>query len=147
MHRTQHTSTDPIPGFELTSQRVRGFRSYQLNHRGDRHFEGKRKRVNVRQLRSEGVSDGSRLALYQTLSIECPSSIFLSHVLGAIVFFLYLSFDGPCVLCQSVFLLLFSAVELFFTFTIFFLVGIFVILAASTAVKITPPCSAIIKIS
>ena len=27
------------------------------------------------------VSDGSRLALYQTLSIECPSSIFFWHVL------------------------------------------------------------------
>ena len=26
------------------------------------------------------VSDGSRLALYQTLSIECPSSIFFWHI-------------------------------------------------------------------
>ena len=26
------------------------------------------------------VSDGSRLALYETLSIECPSSIFFWHV-------------------------------------------------------------------
>ena len=40
----------------------------------------------------EGISDGSRLALsyiYQTLSIECPSSIFFWHVLCVIVpFFL-----------------------------------------------------------
>ena len=28
----------------------------------------------------ERVSDGSGLALYQTLSIECPSSIFFWHV-------------------------------------------------------------------
>ena len=27
-----------------------------------------------------GVSDGSRLAVYQTLSIECPSSIFFWNV-------------------------------------------------------------------
>ena len=31
------------------------------------------------------VSDGSRLAPYQTLSIECPSSIFLWHVYFVIV--------------------------------------------------------------
>ena len=31
------------------------------------------------------VSDGSRLALYQTLSIECPSSIFFWHVYFVIV--------------------------------------------------------------
>ena len=30
------------------------------------------------------VSDGSRLALYQTLSIECPSPIFFWHVLCVI---------------------------------------------------------------
>ena len=46
------------------------------------------------------VSDGSRLALYQTLSIECPSSIFVWHVYFVIVPFL-LSF----VLFQCVFLL------------------------------------------
>ena len=35
------------------------------------------------------VSDGSRLALYHTLSIECPSPIFFWHVLCVIVpFFL-----------------------------------------------------------
>ena len=33
------------------------------------------------------VPDGSRLALYQTLSIEYPSSIFLWHVLNAVVHF------------------------------------------------------------
>ena len=37
------------------------------------------------------VSDGSRLALYQTLSIECPSSIFFWHVYFVIVPF-FLSF-------------------------------------------------------
>ena len=39
-------------------------------------------------------SDGSRLALYQTLSIECPTPIFFWHVLCVIVpFFLsFLSF-------------------------------------------------------
>ena len=31
------------------------------------------------------VSDGSRLALYQTLSIECPFCIFFCHVLCVIV--------------------------------------------------------------
>ena len=31
------------------------------------------------------VSDGSRLALYQTLSIECPSSIVFWHVLLRVV--------------------------------------------------------------
>ena len=34
------------------------------------------------------VSDGSRLALYQTLSIECPASIFFWHVYFVIVLFL-----------------------------------------------------------
>ena len=37
------------------------------------------------------VSDGSRLALYQTLFIECPSPIFLWDVLCVIVPF-FLSF-------------------------------------------------------
>ena len=37
------------------------------------------------------VSDGSRLALYQTLSIECPSSIFFWHVYFVFVPF-FLSF-------------------------------------------------------
>ena len=37
------------------------------------------------------VSDGSRLALHQTLSIECPSSIFFWHVLCVTVP-LFLSF-------------------------------------------------------
>ena len=50
------------------------------------------------------VSGGSRLALYQTLSIECPSSIFFCHVCFFIVPFLsFLSFLFLCV-----FLLLFS---------------------------------------
>ena len=39
----------------------------------------------------ERVSDGSRLALYQTLSIECPSSIFFWHLYFVIVPF-FLSF-------------------------------------------------------
>ena len=37
------------------------------------------------------VLDGSRLALYQTLSIECPSSIFFWHVYFVIAPF-FLSF-------------------------------------------------------
>ena len=37
------------------------------------------------------VSDGSRLALYQTLPLECPSSIFFLYVLCVIVPF-FLSF-------------------------------------------------------
>ena len=37
------------------------------------------------------ASDGSRLALYQALSIECPSSIFFCHVLYVIAPF-FLSF-------------------------------------------------------
>ena len=40
----------------------------------------------------ERVSDGSRLALYQTLSIECPSFIFLWHVLCVIIAPFFLSF-------------------------------------------------------
>ena len=47
------------------------------------------------------VSDGSRLALCQTLSIECPSSIFFWHVYFAILVSFSLSF-----LFVSVFLLL-----------------------------------------
>ena len=39
----------------------------------------------------ERVSDGSRLALYQTLSIEYPSSIFFWHVL-CVIFPFFLSF-------------------------------------------------------
>ena len=38
------------------------------------------------------VSDGSRLALYQTLSIECPSSIFLWHVCFVIIVPFFLTF-------------------------------------------------------
>ena len=39
------------------------------------------------------VSDGSRLALYQTLSIECPSSILSWHVYSVILVpFFFLSF-------------------------------------------------------
>ena len=45
------------------------------------------------------VSDGSRLALCQTLSIECPSSIFFWHVDFAIFLFLSL-----CRFCLFVFL-------------------------------------------
>ena len=49
------------------------------------------------------VSDGSRLALSQTLSIECPSSIFFWHVyFDNLVPFFSLSF------CLSVFILLLS---------------------------------------
>ena len=46
----------------------------------------------------ESVSDGSRLALYQTLSIECPSSIFFWHVYFVIVPF-FLSFLFCFLLC------------------------------------------------
>ena len=47
----------------------------------------------------ERVSDGSRLALlYQTLSIECPSSIFFWHVYFVIVPF-FLSFLFCFLLC------------------------------------------------
>ena len=38
------------------------------------------------------VSDGSRLALYQTLSIECPSSIFFWHVYFVIIVPFFLTF-------------------------------------------------------
>ena len=38
------------------------------------------------------VSDGSRLALCQTLSTECPSSIFFWHVCFVILVSFYLSF-------------------------------------------------------
>ena len=46
------------------------------------------------------VSDGLRLALYQTLSIECPSSIFFWHVYLVIVpfFFLFLFCSLLCFL-------------------------------------------------
>ena len=43
------------------------------------------------------VSDGSRLALCQTLSIECPSSIFFWHVYFAILVSFTLSFLIVCV--------------------------------------------------
>ena len=43
------------------------------------------------------VSDGSRLALCQTLSIECPSSIFFWHVYFAILVSFSLSFLFVCV--------------------------------------------------
>ena len=46
------------------------------------------------------VSDGSRLAIYQTLSIECPCSIFLSHVYFVLVAFV-LSFMFYFLLCFS----------------------------------------------
>ena len=39
-----------------------------------------------------GVSDGSRLAVYQNLSIECPSSIFFWHVLCVVPFSLSFCF-------------------------------------------------------
>ena len=42
------------------------------------------------------VSDGSRLALCQTLSIECPSSIFFWHDM-CILLFLFLSLCRFCV--------------------------------------------------
>ena len=43
------------------------------------------------------VSDGSRLALYQTLSTECPSSIFFWHVyFGFVPFFLLFLFLLLC---------------------------------------------------
>ena len=48
-------------------------------------------RVWVHGCDPEKVSDVSRLALYQTLSIECPSSIFFWHVSFVIVPF-FLSF-------------------------------------------------------
>ena len=38
------------------------------------------------------ISDGSRLALYQTLSVECPSPIFFWHVLCVIIVPFFLSF-------------------------------------------------------
>ena len=43
------------------------------------------------------VSDGSRLALCQTLSIECPSSIFFWHVYFAVLVPFSLSFLFVCV--------------------------------------------------
>ena len=43
------------------------------------------------------VSDGSRLALCQTLSIECPSSIFFWHVYFVILVAFSLSFLFVCV--------------------------------------------------
>ena len=43
------------------------------------------------------VSDGSRLALYQTLAIECPS-IFFGHVICVIIVPLFLSFFCFCFL-------------------------------------------------
>ena len=39
-----------------------------------------------------GVSDGSGLALYQTLSIECPSSVFFWQVLSFLSFVFVLVF-------------------------------------------------------
>ena len=47
------------------------------------------------------VSDGSRLELYQTLSIECPYSIFFRHVYFVIVPFLYFYGFGFLLLCFS----------------------------------------------
>ena len=47
------------------------------------------------------VSDISRLALYQTLSIEYPSSVFFWHVLCVIVpFFLSFFFMLSLILCR-----------------------------------------------
>ena len=43
------------------------------------------------------VSDGSRLALCQTLSLECPSSIFFWHVYFVILVSFSLSFLSVCV--------------------------------------------------
>ena len=43
------------------------------------------------------VSDGSRLALCQTLSIECPSSIFFWHLYFVILVPFSLSFLFACV--------------------------------------------------
>ena len=48
------------------------------------------------------VSDGSRLALCQTLSIECPSSIFLWYM------YLVILFLSLCRFCLFVFFLLLS---------------------------------------
>ena len=45
------------------------------------------------------VSDGSRLALCQTLSIKCPSSIFFWHVYFAIPVPFSLSFLSVCCCC------------------------------------------------
>ena len=54
------------------------------------------------------ASNGSRLALYQTLSIECPSSIFFWHVLCVNIVPFFLSF-----LFLFLFLFLFCFVFLF----------------------------------
>ena len=58
--------------------------------------------VDATRLRVHGcdpgrVSDGSRLALCQTLSIECPSSIFFWHVYFVILVPFSLSFLFVCV--------------------------------------------------
>ena len=55
-------------------------------------------------LRSRRVSDGSRLAQYQTLSIECPSSIFFWHVYFVFVPF-FLTFLFLFLLCFAFFAL------------------------------------------
>ena len=56
------------------------------------------------------VPDGSRLALRQTLSIKCPSSIFFWHVYFAILVPFSLSFFSVCVfLLLSLLFLTFSA--------------------------------------
>ena len=53
------------------------------------------------------VSDGSRLALYQTLSIECPSSIFFWHVVYFVIvpfflsFFVFFSLSLELCICSS----------------------------------------------
>ena len=65
-------------------------------------------RVWVRGCDPRRVSDGSRLALYQTLSIECPSSIFFWHVYFVFVpffssVFILLSLE-PCRCSSDLFL-------------------------------------------
>ena len=59
-------------------------------------------RVRVHGCDPGRVSDGSRLALYQTLSIECPSPIFVWHVYLVILVPFFLSFS----FCFVVFFLL-----------------------------------------
>ena len=54
-------------------------------------------RVWVHACDPERVSDGSRLALFQALSIECPSSIFFWHVYFVILVPFSLSFLFVCV--------------------------------------------------
>ena len=50
------------------------------------------------------VSGGSRLALYQTLSIECPSSIFFWHL-----YFVNVPFFVSFLFCVVIYFILFFA--------------------------------------